>query len=145
LSITNTAIFASFGIKNKHTMEWSLFIARTFGIIYLSIGIGLLLFKETYLLSLRKVLDQPGYALLGGFLAVFLGMAILTVHNLWVPNWQVLITAIGWIALIKGMLLLIFPGYIGLFKSVLSVKNKTLLTLGILLLGLLLTYLGFFY
>ena len=124
-------------------MELSIFIARSLGVIYLTVGIGLFLFRESYILVFRKILESPGYALLGGFMAIVGGMAMVTYHNLWVNDWRVIITIIGWVALIKGIILLLFPGYLDLFKGLLQVRKGKGLTITIVLFGLIFTYLGF--
>lgn len=125
-------------------MELSIFIARVLGVIYLSVGIGLFLFREAYILSFRRLLDNPGYALLGGFIAIVGGMAMITYHNLWVNDWRVIITLIGWIALIKGILLLLTPTYLEVFRSFLQVRKGKGLTIVILIAGAIFFYLGFF-
>lgn len=125
-------------------MELSIFIARTLGVIYLSVGIGLFLFREIYVLAFRKILESPGYALLGGFMAIVGGMALITYHNLWVNDWRVIITLIGWVALIKGVILIMFPTFLDMFKGILQVRKGKGLTIAIMLFGLIFTYLGFF-
>ena len=125
-------------------MEPSIFIARTLGVIYLTVGIGLFLFRETYILAYRKILENPGYALLGGFVAIVGGMAMVSYHNLWVSDWRVLVTIVGWIALIKGILLLLIPPYTNLFKGLLQMQKGKGITITAILMGVIFTYLGFF-
>ena len=125
-------------------MEPSIFIARTLGVIYLTVGIGLFLFRETYILAYRKILENPGYALLGGFIAIVGGMAMVSYHNLWVSDWRVLVTIVGWIALIKGILLLLIPPYTNLFKGLLQMQKGKGITIIAILMGVIFTYLGFF-
>lgn len=126
-------------------MEPSIFIARTLGVIYLTVGIGLFLFRETYILAYRKILENPGYALLGGFIAIVGGMAMVSYHNLWVSDWRVLVTIVGWIALIKGILLLLIPPYTNLFKGLLQMQKGKGITITAILMGVIFTYLGFFH
>lgn len=125
-------------------VELSIFIARVLGVMYLTVGIGLFLFRETYMLALRRLLDNPGYAMLGGFMATVGGMAMVTYHNLWVNDWRVIITFIGWIALIKGILLLLTPTYLQLFRGILQVRKGIGMTIAILIAGAVFCYLGFF-
>lgn len=125
-------------------MEPSIFIARTLGVIFLTVGIGLFLFRKTYILAYRKIMENPGYALLGGFMAILCGMAMVSYHNLWVNDWRVLVTIVGWIALIKGILLLLIPPYTNLFKGLLQMQKGKGITIAILLMGVIFTYLGFF-
>ena len=125
-------------------MELSIFIARTMGVIYLSVGLGLFFFREMYMLALRKILDSPAYAFLGGFMAVIGGVAMVTYHSIWVSDWRVIITIVGWVVLVKGVMLLIMPGYIRAFRGALLVRFGKYLTIASLLFGLVLSYFGFF-
>ena len=130
-------------MDSLHSMDLSVFIARTIGIIYLSVGLGFFLFREMYVMAFRKILESPGYALLGGFMAVVVGMALVNYHNLWVNDWRVIITVIGWIALMKGIILLLAPSYLQIFRGMLLVRNGKIMTVLILTLGIIFTYLGY--
>jgi hypothetical protein len=44
-----------------------------------------------------------------GFLTLTVGYLLVTFHNIWVKDWPVIITVIGWIALVKGISLLVLP------------------------------------
>ncbi|WP_425391089.1 hypothetical protein [Ekhidna sp.] len=125
-------------------MELSIYLARTFGVIYLAVGLGMFLYRESYILLFRRLTESIDFVLMGGFIAVASGMAMVTYHNLWVSDWRVIITIVGWIALVKGIMLLIMPGYIRTFRGVLLVRYGKYLTVAILLFGLALSYFGFF-
>lgn len=132
-------------MDSLHSIDLSVFIARTLGVIYLSVGLGFFLFREMYVMALRKILNSPANGFLGGFMAVIGGMAMVTYHNIWISDWRVIITVVGWIALIKGILILLMPNYMGMFRSLLLIRNGKVMTVIILLVGILLTYLGFFH
>ena len=51
----------------------------------------------------------PILVLLHGFLSFVAGLAVVRVHNYWARNWAVLITILGWIALIGGLIRMLFP------------------------------------
>ncbi|MGA7326226.1 MAG: hypothetical protein WBX25_17510, partial [Rhodomicrobium sp.] len=44
-----------------------------------------------------------------GYGAFVLGLAIVYFHNKWTRGWPVLITVIGWLALLIGLVRMIFP------------------------------------
>jgi len=54
-------------------------------------------------------INLPSVTFLNGVLLFAGGISILRVHNLWVLNWPVLITLIGWITIILGSLRMFFP------------------------------------
>jgi hypothetical protein len=45
-------------------------------------------------------------------LALLAGLIIVNAHNLWVPDWRVLITALGWLAIFRGVMNLVFPALV---------------------------------
>ena len=42
-------------------------------------------------------------------MALLAGFLIVNFHNVWVWDWTVIITVLGWLALLKGILLLLLP------------------------------------
>jgi len=126
-------------------METSLFIAKIIGVIYTSFGIGLLLNKKYYKSTFAKLIHDSTYTILGGFMAIILGFFILEYHSGSEDDWTVIITVIGWIAIVKGILLIALPRAFGVFKSMFeNTKTLNVLTLFVLLFGLLFLYFGFF-
>ncbi len=127
-------------------METSTLIAKIIGLIYLSFGVGILLNGNYYKKEIPKLLENTAYLIFGGFMAIILGVLIIENHNYWVKNWTVLITIIGWIALVKGMVLLAFPTVVSRYKSFLNIpKFYAILGVLIVIFGLFFTYFGYFH
>jgi hypothetical protein len=55
------------------------------------------------------IVENRAFGLTYGFLSLFLGLASVLLHNVWELNWHVLITIFGWLALIKGILVIAWP------------------------------------
>jgi hypothetical protein len=126
-------------------METALFLARIIGIVYTALGIGLLLSGNYYREVMEKLLDNAAYMFLGGFIAVVVGFLIIEHHNIWANDWTVIITLIGWAALIKGVLILVIPRSFQVFKGMLRGKMLVyVITPAVLLFGLIFLYFGFF-
>jgi len=98
-------------------METSILIAKIIGLIYVAFGVGLLLNKSYYIKAINSLLEDSSYFIIGGLLAIIIGILIIEYHNIWSNDWTVLITIIGWIALIKGIILLAFPPVFDTFLS----------------------------
>ncbi len=124
-------------------METSLFVAQVLAICYLSVGIGFLVSKDYYRKEVIKLLENPGFILLGGYFAIVIGALILRVQNSWEADWTTLITLIGWIAIIKGIWIIIFPKSTVHFKAMLT-KYYNWIGVDIIILGLIFAYFGFF-
>lgn len=51
----------------------------------------------------------PGVTFLNGILLFIGGISIIRVHNFWVRSWTILITLIGWLTILLGLLRMFFP------------------------------------
>lgn len=126
-------------------MENSIFIARIFGLCYLIIGIGLLLNQKYWREVITDFSKSAATVLLGGIFALVVGVVIVLTHNVWVANWTVIITIIGWIALIKGIWIIVFPSTVNKFMQVYQ-KNESILlvqSIGAIVFGAVMAFFGF--
>ena len=127
-------------------MEISVFIAKIFGLLYLVVGVGLMINRQTFKQIMEDFCKNTVLVFYGGILALVIGVVIVLTHNIWVANWTVIITIIGWAALIKGVWLIVFPNSVHKFMQVYQ-KNEKLLAVHpivALVFGIVLTYFGFF-
>ncbi len=90
-------------------MPTSIFLAKLIGPIAIAVGIGVLVNRDTY----RKLSEEflASYALiyLAGILTMTAGVAIVLNHNVWALEWRVIITLIGWLATLGGVMRIVFP------------------------------------
>jgi hypothetical protein len=91
-------------------METSKILARIIGPVMIIPAIGIFLNFNAYQGMIGEFSKSPSLCYLGGFMALLMGLIILQFHNRWEAGWSVVITILGWIALIKGVALIIFPG-----------------------------------
>ena len=62
---------------------------------------------EPYLAYLK--LHDPGLIFVSGILLLVAGLAIVRVHNVWSGGWRVVVTVLGWLAVISGILRMLLP------------------------------------
>jgi len=127
-------------------MENSIFIARIFGLCYLILGACLLVNRKAFQRVMEDFCESAALIFFGGMFALVIGVVIILAHNVWVANWTVMITIIGWIALIKGIWLIVFPNSVSRFMQAYQ-KNERLPVIHAfvaLIFGAVLTYFGFF-
>lgn len=120
-------------------------IFQIFSLAYLAIGIGIFLNPDFYRKMLSDFMQNSAILYLGGIMALIVGYLIVAFHNTWTMDLSVIITIIGWIALIKGIVILIFPKtMIAISKPILNSPTfmkieATIATIA----GLAFSYLGF--
>jgi hypothetical protein len=125
-------------------MELSIFIARITSVVYLSAALGAIINKDYYRRILDDLFENAGLTYFIGFTTVIVGSLIVNYHNIWVKDWIVLITLLGWLALVKGVLIITFPRFVQSYsKLILGDKGLQFFPYIAILLGLLFGYFGF--
>jgi len=128
-------------------MELSLFLAQLFGVYFVIQGLFVFLRRDKIESYVRSFFESKNEALLlvTGIITIIMGLILVLLHNVWEGTYEVLITVIAWIVLIKGALYLFFPdGMQKIGKNIL--KNKSLITVAAvaaLIIGLYLVNIGF--
>jgi len=127
-------------------MPTSIFIAKLLGPVYAVVGIALLVKVESYRVMLQEFLQSAVLRYLAGLLGLLAGLALVLTHNVWVFDWRLLITLIGWVTIVRAVVTILQPEQIvALGNAVL--KHRTAFTVAAavnLLIGLVLTYFGYF-
>ncbi len=84
-------------------------IFTLFGLVYVAVGVGV--FNNASMV--KKLVDDlssnRAVSYLSGFFAAVIGFAIVATHNVWTKDVTVIVTLLGWIALVKGLLLIAVP------------------------------------
>ena len=98
-------------------MELSILIAKITSVIYLSAALGAIFSADHYRRLLDDMFKNAALTYMTGFTAVIVGFLIVHYHNSWGRDWTVLITIMGWLALIKGVLIIALPQFIHRFSE----------------------------
>lgn len=105
-------------------MYISFFLAKVIG-LYLIITCGAMLVRRKRLMVIvEQFIENSAMTLLSGIMSLILGLLMVVSHNVWVFNWRILITLIGWLTLIKGIAWLYFPSAMRQYAERM-VENKT--------------------
>lgn len=86
-------------------------------------ALGLLFNKTYYQKEFKKIVRDSSLLLLGGFLAIAVGFLILQYHHTWTASWVTIITLVGWVSLIKGIVLLAFPRVVDRYRELIFRDN----------------------
>jgi hypothetical protein len=91
-------------------MDASLLIARLVGPFFLVASLAMLVNRTVYQDLAEEFIESPALIWLTGMFALLAGLAIVNFHNLWVADWRVIITVLGWLWIAKGLARLTMPG-----------------------------------
>jgi hypothetical protein len=116
-------------------MDSSLFLAKFWG-WYLIIFFLILSLNPNRIKQIFNDLKDEKFLIIGSFIAIIVGLLNILFHNIWEPNWKLIITLIGWIALLKGLFLFIFPQRTVAWLELINIKLVQVLYLLLFLGGI---------
>lgn len=120
-------------------------IFQVFSIAYIAVGIGMLMNSDVYKKMFGDFIEKTSALYFGGIMALVVGYFIVAFHNIWIKDFSVIITIIGWIALTKGLLILVWPKLMIAITKAMTQNEKTLKVeaLIVIIIGLAFSFLGF--
>ena len=125
-------------------METSLALAHILGPLLVVAGLAFLLHFKRMQKMIKEFTKSPTLVYFAGGFNLIFGLVILEIHNVWEPNWTLLITLMGLFALLRGVLVLLFPDLVTKgVKMWKSKSNYTLFSVVLLLLGVFLCYMSY--
>jgi hypothetical protein len=92
-------------------MDTSVILAQILGIVFVVMGLSMLCNKKGLAKVIEDMLLNKGLMWLAGFMALAMGAIMIAFNNIWTSGLPLFITILGWLALIKGILILVFPGF----------------------------------
>ena len=118
----------------------TVFLARLFGLYCIIIAAAMLLQPEAFVTTVNAFVADAPLVLIAGVFTLFGGLAIVLLHSYWSGGaLPVIITLIGWLTLIKAVVLLVLPStklvalYGGVSTTHIVISGSLTLLLGIYL------------
>jgi uncharacterized protein YjeT (DUF2065 family) len=120
-------------------------IFQIFSLVYLAVGIGMLINPDFYKKVVTDFCESAAVMYLGGLMALAIGYLILAHRGIrCTQDLAMILSLIGWLALIKGILILVRPNMmIAMTKAVMKDSLLKILPALIILIGLVFSFLGF--
>lgn len=122
--------------------EISIFLAKFWG-WYLIIFFLILSFNPKRIVQVIKDLEDQKFVIVISFAAIVIGLLNILFHNIWEDDWRIIITMIGWIALLIGLSLFIFPKRTVLYLDYLNIKFVQVIYMMLFFVGLFLLNMGY--
>jgi hypothetical protein len=90
-------------------MTTSKTIAALVGPTLVASAISLLANLGTAQTIIEGLSKDPALVMIAGYAAFVPGLAIVYFHNRWTTGWPVLVTFMGWLSLVVGLVRMVFP------------------------------------
>jgi len=123
-----------------------LIIERAVALFYLIAGLSCIIQARIWIDLSKELLKKPSSLIVWSIQFLPFGLIVILGHNLWVADWRVIITLVGWLATIKCVLYLLFPRWSAFILNWSDMFLRRYLTVGgaiIAALGMLLTFMSF--
>ena len=126
-------------------MNTSIFLAKLIGPFALALGFGVLFNRDAVRAVLDEFIRNRAILFLAGLITFPAGLAIVLTHNVWVADWPVIITIVGWLTAFSGAIRLVAPeGAIRYGRRAYERPNGPLFSAAIwIALGAVLTFFGY--
>jgi hypothetical protein len=126
-------------------MQPAVFIARLVGPAFVAVGLGVLLNGPFYTSLLAEATRSPTLIYFSGLISLIPGLAILNVHRTWTSDWRVIITILGWLLVIGGVIRIVLPATTAALAADLYSKPAVLLFVSaiVIVVGGFLTFFGY--
>jgi len=126
-------------------MQRSIYLAKLIGPVAAAIGIGMLVNMPVYRAMGMQFLHSHALIYLSGLITMTVGIALVLAHNVWKPDWRVIITILGWLATIGGAVRIVAPQQVETLGLRLMGDGNVGMIAGfvVLVLGVVLSYFGY--
>jgi hypothetical protein len=85
----------------------TIYLSRLLGLYCLILGAAMALRREVIILIFQSIVENATWLFFAGIIALAAGLAMVLAHNIWRGGvLPIVVTLIGWLSLLKGVLLL---------------------------------------
>ena len=133
------------GLLHYTDLAPSVFLAKVLGLFCVIITLARLTRPKEYEETMTELAKTPALIYLIGFAVFMSGVLVVVSHSVWVADWQVIITIMGWSALFGGITAMLLPEMMSRVMTTMSkLKNRLVIDIVVLLVGFYLLRRGFF-
>ena len=111
-------------------------IAGLIGPTLVAMAVAILLNLGSFPAVAEQLSRDLALIFVSGILLFVAGLAIVRVHNIWAGGWPVLVTALGWVALLSGLARMLFLTQIAQIAAGIAQHTGLITAVAVVLLGL---------
>ncbi len=86
-----------------------IWISKLLGPVLLVLGIPMIITPTSLQETTRRFLADSPLVLISGVLAMTAGLSIVNTHNVWVLDWTLIVTLLGWALVLGGAVRIVAP------------------------------------
>lgn len=90
-------------------MEMTIILSRIFGLYLVLISLIMLIKPNSFKSFIQAYINEPAFIVISGIIALIFGCILVTIHFVWVDYLSCIVSVIGIIMLVKGIVRLLFP------------------------------------
>lgn len=127
-------------------MAYTYFLAQVMGLWLALFGLAVIINPDKFRKIAKDFLGNMALTMFSGGISILIGLLLVLTHNIWIANWDVVITIVSWVILIHGVIRLFFPDI--LKQTVEGKKGRgpvLFISWVMFIVGLFLIYRGFFF
>lgn len=122
----------------------SVFYAQVIGLWLFLVALAMVVHHARFKKTFGETLSNSSLMTFSGLVAMGLGLLIVVSHNIWVQDWPVVVTLVGWIFLIQGILRIFWPeAFAKMMKDMMAGSGYTVMSWVWLIVGVYLLWAGF--
>jgi hypothetical protein len=91
------------------SFEPAVLIARLVGPTFIAIAVGVLLNAPFYVGAVVEAVHSPTLVYISGIASLLAGLAMVNAYTAWTADWRVVVTILGWILVIAGIVRILIP------------------------------------
>ena len=90
-------------------MDTSRFLAKVIGLYFMILGLLLVVRRSALADVFQGFAESPPLVFFAGVFSLVIGLLLVVSHNRWTADWTVLITLLGWLMVLGGLVRLFLP------------------------------------
>ncbi len=126
-------------------MGTSIFLAKLVGLYYLIFALLCLLRKKQVTGVAKELIASKSALAVSAEISMLFGLVIVIDHSIWEMSWRGLITLLGYLMILRGIMRFAFQAQVKKFGSMMMSKCFWPTIIITLIIGIYLTYCGFTY
>ena len=117
-------------------MAHSKTIAALMGPLLAAMGVAMLINRNLLPPMIGDIAHNYALIFLSGVLTLLAGVAIVRVHNVWTGGWPILVTVLGWLAIVSGLVRMWLPQAAAPIAEAFAANSASILIGGLVMLAL---------